>query len=483
MKKQKTYKIPTFNYSRKQYGCYIYFGAYDHQKEAFFKDKIRDISQYSKFRSFEEIRIHFGDRKLQIVEYVKEHIIPKISEAVVAGHLDRGIDTKHWTALLKRRQSPEFIPIEKLLDEYVQTRYMSNDSPSNKDLYRDALKAFKQSLEVILGKETYNRTTITDITQSLCKQVFKNWEDFVFDNNNTMRTYRSKVRVFFEAFIDTIKTNPVGPETKIKASPKSRNIPLHKEDFTKIFSHLKKSNRRKYKELLGFCLLMYTGLLRGDTIYQLRCCHFKKEPDGSYLLEIATDMVKNDESGLVAIPKEVVDYLFVNDIYDPNKPDKLLFPPVLKKRPSRETSRNEQRKIGYLRNRMWASNLWNDILRNELNYSKHFTSQHNVYCLKATGALFLLTTEKWDIREIQAQMLHINLSTTCTYIEKLSKHNVKLGSRKFTNSILEMNSESTVNAESPVRMLYTSSEVNDEEIDLSKVLSKNSKRTLNRIEV
>lgn len=459
MKKDQQYKIPTFNFSRKKYQCYIHYGAFDHKKGVYFTDKIRKISPYCKFQGFDKLREHFNDKKLEIVQYVHQHIIPKVSEALLSGQLDRGIENQHWTKINQRRKSAEFIPIKNLIEEFIQSKYLTNESISTKDLYRDSLTAFKDSLSVVIGKNEFNQITIKDITELHVNQVFMNWAQFKYDNSNTRRIYRDKVKMFFESYIEIIKVNPVNKKTRIKAQGKGRNISLLSEDKNKIFTHLQSKTNRKYKELFGFSLLMYYGLMRGDTIYQLTCGHFKKGKDNlTYFIEIPANMVKNKQPGNIIIPIEVIKYLIDNGIYDPHQPDKLLFPPLLKEKPSRETTKNNQRKSGHLRNRMWASNLYRDILTNELKYSKAFASRHNIYCLKATGALYLLNDEKWDIREISAQMLHKQLSTTFIYIQNLRLQNSDPTKRKFTQCILEKNQENVANDVNSPQSTYTQRE-------------------------
>ena len=247
----------------------------------------------------------------------------------------------------------------------------------------------------------------------------------------------------------------MGKESRIKTSEKNKNVPLAKEDFAKIISYLEKSERKKHKELLGFALLMYTGLLRGDTIIKLKCINIKRQDADNYYIEVYSKIVKNKISGQVVIPRYVIDFLTEHGMYDPNQPDKLLFPPLFRPRLTTSSKAYRQRNGEHLRNRMWGSNLWNDVLRNELGYSREFTTLHNVYCLKPTGALYLFNTEKWDIREISAQMLHAHLITTFIYIDKLRYHNVDEKKRVFSHRIIGKKEENLANSSNSPQNTYS----------------------------
>ncbi len=107
-----------------------------------------------------------------------------------------------------------------------------------------------------------------------------------------------------------------------------------------------------------------------------------------------------------------------------------------------------------------------------MHYRNGFASKHNVYCLKATGALHLLNDEKWDIREISAQMLHKELPTTFTYIAKLRFHNVDKNKRVFSIQIAEKNLENLANHENSPRSRYTGREQTINEINQLSVSSK-----------
>lgn len=479
------YKRPKFNYSEEDYQSYIYFYPYDHQKGKTFPKKLREIKKYCPYKGFDSLKEHLVGKK-KVIAYVEEHILPKVAEDLLAGVFDKGLDIKQWTSLLQRRQSAEFVPVCNLIDEFIQLRYTMKDSISNKDQYFNALNAFKESLIGIYGKQTLSEYTLKDVAkEEICKQVFENWKSFRDWSDHTRKTYRHKVKVFFDAYRHIIPDNPVTKETRIKVSGKWKNIPLDEQDQKKIFSHLEKSEKKKHKELLGFALLMYNGLLRGDTIYKLRCGQIKKEaiqficPNGdikmtdTYHIKIYSENIKNKESGQVIIPAYVVEYLTATGIYDPAQPDKLLFPPVFKEKAEKKSSKSYRQRNGeHLRNRMWASNLWNYVLRNELGYSKAFTTRHNVYCLKPTGALYLLNEEKWDIREISAQMLHSHIMTTFLYIEKLRYHNADKQKRVFRHRIIGNLQENLAKSSDSPNSNYTSREQTSNKISVLSVQTK-----------
>ena len=247
MENRKSYQMPTFNYSRKAYLCYIYYGAFDHKKGKIFTDKLRDIGKYCPYNGFEKLREHFNDSKKAITEYVNENIMPKVAEDVISGQFDRGIDSKNWTAILQRRRSAEYIPIGNLIDEYIQARYQMDESISNQDSYHNALTAFKDSLESIFGKVAFKQLNLKDISEGICNQVFDNWAKFQTWSAHSRRTYRDKVLVFFDAYKHIVPVNPVGKSSRIKANEKNKNVPLADEDFQKIISHLESSQKKKYK--------------------------------------------------------------------------------------------------------------------------------------------------------------------------------------------------------------------------------------------
>ena len=332
-------------------------------------------------------------------------------------------------------------------------------------MYYNALTAFKNSLESIFGKTDFKELHIKDINEGICKQVFDNWAKFQTWSAHTRRTYRDKVSVFFDAFKNIVPTNPVSKNTRIKATEKNRNLPLADEDLKKIISHLENSDKKNHKELLGFALLMYTGLLRGDTIYKLKCINFKQEDKINYYIEVYSKIVKNKISGRVIIPKYVIDYLINKGIYNPAQPENLLFPPTFKQRANKSSKANRQRKGEHLRNRMWASNLWNYVLTKELGYSNEFAILHNVYCLKPTGALYLYNIEKWDIREISAQMLHAHLITTFIYIDRLKWHNADRKKRVFRHQILEKKGVNLANTENSPQTSFSERDGNISEIN------------------
>jgi integrase len=459
MKNNKTFKQPTFKFSRKAYQCYIYYGAFDHIKGSMFVGKIRDIGTYCQFHGFEQLREHCQGSKKAMTEYVDNNILPKVAEDIVSGQYDKGINEKNWKAVLQRRRSAEFIPITNLIDEYVQMRYQTNESISNQDLYFNALDAFKHSLQHKYGKAGLKELTIKDMTEGICNEVFANWAKYRKDwSDNTRKTYRSKIHAFFNAYSQLLPVNPVTKASRVKSNDKNKNMPLANQDYKKIMHHLKQKTKRKYKELFGFAMLMYYGLLRGDTILKLKCINVKKNAK-NYNIEVYSSIVKNGQSGTISIPNHVIEYLISTNNYNPMQPEKLLFPPTFRPRPNRSSKAFRQRKGEHLRNRMWASNLWNDILRNELGYSKEFTTLHNFYCLKATGALYLYKVERWDIQEISAQCLHTELTTTFKYIAKLDKFDADPEKRVFRqvnfDEFEEKNEENLAKTENSPKNIYS----------------------------
>jgi integrase len=412
---KKHYRLPLFYYSNTEYQCYIFFGAFDHTKGKLFYGKIRNLKKYSEY-SFEALRKECKNSKKGMELYIREKVFPAIEADLKKGKFDKG-ENENWTKTLAIRNNTNFIPIVNLLDEYYQQVRLWNCTQSNKYTYKNAYDGFKEGLKYVFGS-AYNQVKISDIKQKDMQEIFDYWKRSKNWGSSTRRTYRSRVHVFFDKFLDENLPNPVCNKNKIAQESKARNIAIPKENFIKIISFLKASGKRKCKELLGMVFLIYYGLLRGSTILQLQSAHIRKGEKGTSYITVYKEMIKNGNAGTVMVPTFVIDYLEEIGAYVPAQPTKYLFPRVF----------NDGQK---LRNRMWASNLWTDILKNELKFEPEFCKRHNLYSIKPTGAIYLLEERKWSIAKISKQMLHLHIGTTLKYITQLDLNSMELDNREF----------------------------------------------------